>query len=61
MTMHGERTRASPPIRSADTEAANINIDAPRIPPGQRLLGIRELDRVSASGIKLIVVSWNLP
>ena len=62
MTMHGEmlgeRTRARPPMRSAETEAAAISIATPRIPPGRDVAWVSvTLERAEQRGSKFVIAA----
>ena len=62
MTMHGEmlgeRTRARPPMRSAETEAAAISIATARIPTGWHVAwGSVTLESAEQRGIKFVIAA----
>ena len=56
--MLGERTRARPPMRSAETEAAAISIATARIPTGWHVAwGSVTLESAEQRGIKFVIAA----
>ena len=56
--MLGERTRARPPMRSAETEAAAISIATARIPTGRDVAWVSAcLESAEERGIKFVIAA----